>query len=166
MALTKLNYTGQGTIPIASIPTITGDKMPTGSVLQVVNAYHTASTEISTSYTTYLNPSITPILTSSKILILVTICIDMIGDSSFFAQFKRSIGGASETNLNPDIGASFYGSGNFGSANQHGLGYSITTIDSPNTTGSIEYRLQLKENNRAILSSSGDTSIVLMEIAG
>ena len=39
MALTKLNYTGQGTIPIASIPTITGAKMPAGSVIQTKNFY-------------------------------------------------------------------------------------------------------------------------------
>jgi hypothetical protein len=37
MALTKLNYTGQGTIPIASIPTITGAKMPAGSIIHTVS---------------------------------------------------------------------------------------------------------------------------------
>lgn len=139
--------------------------LPSGSVLNTVTAYHTTSTEISTSYTTYVNPSITPSSSSSKILVIVTICVDIIGDSNFTAVIKRSIGGT-QSPLNPDIGSSFYGSGNFGSANQHGLCYAITTLDSPNTTSSIEYRLQLVESGRVLLSHSGDTSIVLMEIKG
>ena len=101
-----------------------------------------------------------------KILVLVTICVDIIGDSYFNARIKRSIGGASDTNLNPDIGNSFYGSGNFGSANQHGLCYSINTIDSPSTTSAVEYKLELSESGRVLLSHSGDTSVTLMEIKG
>ena len=38
MALTKLNYTGQGTIPIANIPTITGAKLPTIPINKMPNA--------------------------------------------------------------------------------------------------------------------------------
>ena len=39
-------------------------------------------------------------------------------------------------------------------------------IDSPNTTSAVEYKLQLKEVNRVLLSHSGDTSVTLMEIKG
>ena len=166
MALTKLNFGGSQTSLVASnIPTLTSASMPTNSILNVVNEYHTSSTEVSTSYTTYLNPSITPSSTSSKILIIATICVDIIGDSHFTAVIKKAIGGT-QSSLSPDIGSSFYGSGNLGSANQHGLGYAITTIDSPNTTSAVEYRLQLVESGRVLLSHSGDTSMILMEIAG
>ena len=140
--------------------------LPSGSIVNTVTEYHTASTEISTSMTTYVSPSITPTATSSKILVLVTICVDILGDSNFTARVKRSIGGASDTNLNPDIGNSFYGSGNFGSANQHGLCYSINAIDSPNTTSAVEYKLQFSDVNRVLLSHSGDTRVTLMEMKG
>ena len=41
MALTKLNYTGQGTIPIASIPTITSDKLASGVFKRQYSAKNT-----------------------------------------------------------------------------------------------------------------------------
>jgi hypothetical protein len=72
MALTKLNYTGQGTIPIASIPTITGTKMPAGSVIQIPTPVlsNTITVHNTTSFTnTNLVLSITPTSTSSKVLV-------------------------------------------------------------------------------------------------
>ena len=167
MSLIKLNATRglQGSLPAVSGASLTGI-LSSGSVLNTVTEYHTTSTEISTSFTTYVSPSITPSATNSKILVLVTICVDILGDSNFNAKVLRSIGGASDTALNPDIGESFYGAGNLGSANQHGLCYAINAIDSPNTTSAVEYKLQLKEVNRVLLSHSGDTSVTLMEIKG
>ena len=170
MSLIKLNATRglQGSLPAVSGASLTGI-LSSGSVLNTVTEYHTTSTEISTSFTTYVSPSITPTATNSKILILVTICVDIIGDSNFNAKVLRSIGGASDSVLNPDIGESFFGAGNLGSANQHGLCYPINIIDSPNTTSAVEYKLQLKEGGntaRVLLSHSGDTSVTLMEIKG
>ena len=169
MALTRVKTSAlsQGSSFLTSVTAsdVTSN-LPSGSVLNTVTEYHTASTEISTSMTTYVSPSITPTATNSKILVLVTICVDMIGDSNFNARLKRSIGGASDTNLNPNIGNSFYGSGNLGSANQHGLCYSINTIDSPSTTSAVEYKLELSESGRVLLSHTGDTSVTLMEIKG
>ena len=169
MTLIKLNATRglQGSLPAVSGANLTGiDAVSSGSVINTVSEYHTTSTEISTTMTTYVSPSITPTATNSKILVLVTICVDIIGDSYFNARVKRSIGGASDSNLNPDIGNSFYGSGNLGSANQHGMGYAIIALDSPNTTSAVEYKLQLSETGRILLSHSGDTSVTLMEIKG
>ena len=168
MALTRVKSAGvtSGSFVASVTASDVTSNLPSGSILNTVTEYHTASTEISTSMTSYVSPSITPTATSSKILVLVTICVDIIGDSYFNAQVKRSIGGASDTNLNPDIGNSFYGSGNFGSANQHGLCYSINTIDSPSTTSAVEYKLKLSESGRVLLSHSGDTSVTLMEIKG
>ena len=159
-----------GALPAISGASLTGiDGVSTGSIINTVTEYHTASTEISTSFTTYISPLITPTATNSKILILATICVDIIGDSNFTARLARSIGGASNSVLNPDIGNSFYGSGNLGNANQHGLGYAIIAIDSPNTTSAVEYKLQMYEQGntaRVLLSHSGDSSVTLMEIKG
>ena len=146
MALTKLNFGGSQTALVASnIPALSSTQLPSNSIINTVTEYHTTSTEISTSFTTYVSPSITPTATNSKILVLVTFTVDIIGDSNFNAKVLRSIGGASDSVLNPDIGESFYGAGNLGSANQHGLCYAINTIDSPNTTSAVEYKLQLRE---------------------
>ena len=71
---------GSGTIALqnqlsgmttASLPTLTGTEMPTGSVLQVVSNVVTSNTTTSsTSYqATTLQASITPSSTSSKILV-------------------------------------------------------------------------------------------------
>ena len=72
MALTKLNYTGQGTIPIASIPTITAAKMPTDSILQVKKVTWTAQTQITTqTFTDVVDGtfSFTPLSASSTLKI-------------------------------------------------------------------------------------------------
>ena len=68
MTLTKLNYTGQGTIP----PT----KLPTNSVLQVISTTKTDTQTITGSSfvdITGLSATITPSSTSSKILISINV---------------------------------------------------------------------------------------------
>ena len=80
MALTKLNYTGQGTIPDASlptipigkIPTITAAKMPTDSILQVKKV--TWTSEFQSGSTTFVDISngtfsFTPLSASSTLKI-------------------------------------------------------------------------------------------------
>ena len=172
MTLIKLNATRGllGALPAVSGANLTGiDAVSSGSVINTVTEYHTASTALTTSFVTRISPTITPSATNSKILVLVAICVDIIGDSQFTAKIVRSIGGASDTALNPDIGNSFYGSGNLGSANQHGLGYAIHAIDSPNTTSAVEYKLQMHEQgntSNVLLSHSGDSSMTLLEIKG
>ena len=82
MALTKLNYTGQGTIPIASIPILTGANMPAKSVLQSITTTDgTAAIYTSTDSAnpkTVISGSITPSATNSKILITGFIQIGVI----------------------------------------------------------------------------------------
>ncbi len=66
MALTKLNFSGQPTVPSA--------KMPTGSVLQVVSDTPTSSmTTSSSNYNFIISKAITPSSTSSKILIMAVV---------------------------------------------------------------------------------------------
>ena len=72
MALTKLNYTGQGTIPIANIPTITSAKMPSDTILQVKKVTWTAQfTTAATTYTdiTQATLNFTPIVANSTLKI-------------------------------------------------------------------------------------------------
>ena len=178
MALTKLNFSGQPVLPSASIPnltasqipTLTASQMPTGTVLQTVEAYNNTSTPLTSGFTTILEPNITPSSTSSKIIIMATMNVDVFGDSSVTCRFKRDIsGGSGEENLNPNYGQFMTGSGNFGSSNQHGQGYSIIAVDSPNTTSLTKYKLQMIEGGNAAnvyANHSGHTSMFLMEIAG
>jgi len=72
MALTKLNYTGQGTIPIANIPTITSAKMPSDTILQVKKV--TWTTQFETAATTFTDItqatlSFTPTMANSTLKI-------------------------------------------------------------------------------------------------
>lgn len=170
MALTKLNFSGQPSLPAASIPALTASQMPTGTVLQTVEATNNTSTGLTSSFTTILEPNITPSSTSSKIIIMATINVDVIGDSSVTCRFKRDIsGGSGEENLNPNYGQFMTGSGNFGSSNQHGQGYSIIAVDSPNTTNLTEYKLQMLEGgntSNVLANHSGHSSMLLMEIKG
>jgi len=175
MALTKLNFSGQPVLPSASIPnltasqipTLTASQMPTGTILQTVEANNKTSTALTSGFTTILEPNITPSSSSSKIIIMATINVDIIGDSNFTARFKRDIsGGSGEENLNPNNSQFLYGAGNYGSANQHGMGFSIIAVDSPNTTNLTEYKLQLIESNNVLANHSGHTSMLLMEIKG
>jgi len=72
MALTKLNYTGQGTIPIAKIPTITAAKMPSDTILQVKKVTWTSQTQITTqTFTDVVDGtfSFTPLSASSTLKI-------------------------------------------------------------------------------------------------
>jgi len=155
MALTKLNYTGQGTIPIASIPTITGAKMPAGSVIQtkhVVMKNIQRNTTIN-SYTLVsdgtdsLQLSITPTSTSSKILITSAINSHshnaqgggfvVIRGSSYNASNRvvspTSFGSRTPTN----IGGTWTGDG--GGDDRMLMNASCVLLDSPSTTSSTTY---------------------------
>ena len=157
MALTKLNYTGQGTvpdaslptIPISKIPTITGAKMPAGSAIQVKEHYRSRSSttiNLSTSFEAVLTTLVTPLDVNSTFCVRVDFCADILGDSHFDAQLRRDVSGGSETTIG-DTGNAFNDCGNLGSANQHGIGYSMSFIDTPNTTSNIEYKFYARENS-------------------
>ena len=162
MALTKLNYTGQGTIPSA--------KMPTGSVIQVVSTtYQTEATTTSTSFVdTGLTFSITPQFSSSKVFINV---------SQAFA-FAQSTENQWQGNLIIADGSNnviFGGTGydQFRIKNAFALGWqtNLQVLHSPNTTSSFTYKTRMKAvlsgtNVYAQYAGSAPSSITLMEIAG
>ena len=143
--------------------------LPTGSVLQVVNATYstTTSSSSSTFADTGLTASITPTSSSSKILVLVNqagcgkdsndtyLMLRLLRGSTTISDFERTGGGTASTARN------FMGS------------CSVCYLDSPATTSSTTYKTQLaSSNNNAIvytqLNNGGVTAmstITLLEIA-
>ena len=141
--------------------------LPTGSVLQVVNA--TYSTETSNSTSTYadtgLSASITPTSSSSKILIIVNQqgCQKRLGsiDNGLTLRLMRN---SSELSIFQLYGG-YTGSNTYNYFSAIGGNY----LDSPATTSLVTYKTQFKnEVNGASVTVQGVSStstITLLEIA-
>ncbi len=163
MALTKLNFTGQPTVPSAN--------MPTGSVLQVVSAED--DTSFSTSSTSFQSTSvtatITPSSTSSKILIICQLSLIQItgtGNGSHMeAQIQR---GGSVIGKTIDHGTrELAGTGN---TDNVGTSAILTALDSPSTTNATTYTIFIRARNSVVTAEINEDDsgsvITLMEIAG
>lgn len=178
MALTKLNYTGQGTIPIASIPTITSAKMPAGSVLQTVQA-QLAQTQItisSQSFTdTGLNLNIISISANSKFLCTLSSggWFDLgNGTASMWVTIRRNSSGGSY-----DYVTNGYGN-NYGLLRMSGDGgsynikpYSAQILDSPSVLANVtlNYKVVCRVNTHSSAFQASDRGIptlIVQEIAG
>jgi hypothetical protein len=140
-------------------------RLPTGSVLQVVNA--TYATEVSTSTSTYidtgLTASITPLFSTSKILVTAHqngvdkrtgntyIAIQLQRNGSNIIQMATVAAGTGTTAIN-DVGT-----------------VSIDYLDSPATTSSTTYKTQFNSNGNVAVAyvqkDSAASTITLMEIA-
>jgi len=156
------SLTGTQNIPKATLPT--------GSVLQVVNAtYATSTTTSSSTFTdTGLTASITPSSSASKILVFVNMCGcgKRTNDTSLALKLVRN----STDILKIDEHAGFTnttGRITIGSV-------STSYLDSPATTSSTTYKVQFASNaNNALVqindyyNSNGNTTctMTLMEIA-
>jgi len=149
-----------------------------GKILQVVTGTKTDKlSTTSTSYVDVVSASITPSSTSSKILILVRLSWCTTGHS--FAKLLR---GATSIALGDAAGVreqvSLY-NGNYG-ATYHIESSSLTWLDSPSTTSSTTYKIQVASAynsytttvNGAYTDSDVDymgrtvSSITLLEVAG
>jgi hypothetical protein len=141
-------------------------------VLQVVQGTTSTSVNIaSTSYTdTGITATITPTLTSSKILVIVSATvvsqretnatrgnfINLVRSSTQIFERKTFEHGA--------LGASLY--------IEESIDGSFAKIDSPNTTASVTYKVQGKvstsDNNTLLIfqRDGSDSTITLIEIAG
>ena len=142
--------------------------LPAGSVLQVVsNLDATYLTTTSTSYVdTSLSVAITPSNTSSKILILTYIQVfgaETSGLSTLgMVQLVRNA-----TSLTGDVQYRSYDYG--GSGAQISLPVSLSYLDSPSSTESLTYKIQIKlvdGDSVRVNSDSMKSSIIAMEIAG
>ena len=153
------------TLPTTTGTLVTSNAMPTGSVLQVVNAtYAVTTSNTSGSYVdSGLTASITPSSASNKILVIVNqLGCGKNGNTYMLARLKRSStvlavlsGGSGYTNSTA--------SNNFG-----GLG--MTWLDSPATTSSTTYSTEfataVATNQVYVQGNSENSTITLMEIKG
>jgi hypothetical protein len=136
--------------------------LPTGSVLQVVNA--TYATETSTSSTSYistgLTATITPSSTSSKILIIVSNMMNApAGNNSNFTVFRVTVSGTNLTGAGGFV--AFFGAGAT-------TGVTVNYLDSPATTSAQTYTCAYKVSGGTgqVQAGSGTATMTLMEIAG
>lgn len=142
-SLTALNATN------ISSGTLAKARLPAGSVLQVVQTTKTDSfSTISTSYTTFISVSITPISSSSKILVTFGTNGGTAGDVAhgYLAIFR----GATQLFQADTAGSRRGATSVINTATQQQLYYGGTFLDSPATTSSTTYTIQ-------VLSSNGTT---------
>jgi hypothetical protein len=139
--------------------------MPTGSVIQTVNAaYSTQTSTSSSSYTdTGLTASITPTSSSSKILVIVSVngVYKNGSNASIGLNVMRNATQITQIAIN---GLSYTGDT---SANQ--TSGSINYLDSPAATSATTYKVQFKNGassgaNVTINDSSCTSTITLLEI--
>jgi hypothetical protein len=157
-------YASNGTA-ISGETQISATNMPTGSVIQVVTA--STSTSVSTGSSTFvtsgLSASITPLFTTSKILIIVSQQV-----FSTVAQGQTSMRIVrGSTAVTPQ-----YDYANWGATSSNMINVSIQAYDSPSTTSSTTYtsQIRLASGSGSINAQYGDGSgqgssfITLMEI--
>ena len=162
-----LDLNSQGTLVL---PTVPHAKMPSGSVLQVVqltSAARITSTTVNTWYNTNNTLSITPQFANSKIL--VTVCQPTV---------VRSSGTEVRGGMRLMRGSSaIWNEGNFreiimingaGDVNEHGSIIHMEQLDSPNSTSAVTYTVQanLISSTFYILGHTHGARMTLMEIAG
>ena len=171
MALTRINNN--------SLSNVTSAGLPSGTVLQVKQAAKTdVFSTASTSFVdvTDMSVNITPSSTNSKILIQLSLSLG--ANAGSFACFPRMLRGstvihAADTDYGNGIEAAFM----FEAGANTVFPLSWTYLDSPSTTSSTTYKLQMRVNtstgyvNRqsSMTDSSwsgGVSSLTLMEIAG
>ena len=164
-ALVLTNATGLPAAQLTGTQTLPKGTLPTGSVLQVVNAtYSTATSNSTGTYAdTGLTASITPTSATSKILVIVhqadvfkstndtSVRLRLVRGATDIVQFSlfAAGNGTTATNVNGSVGTSF--------------------LDSPATTSSTTYKTTFAStgsNAVATVQFSNSTStITLMEIA-
>ena len=161
---------------------VTSSKLSAGKILQVVSVVDDTDTSItSATYTdTGLSANITPISTSSKVLVIVNHAIYLSrSTTSVYGGYKLLRGSTDIFNPNPNDGNGPYGLGYYsGEANGTVLSVMHTTqfLDSPSSTSQQTYKTQ----GRVYIASSsanirfnynaagndGKSVMTLMEVAG
>ena len=176
-----------GTIPSTSnvvasaiTGTISGTRLPTGSVLQVIQTTKSdVFTTTSTSYTdvTGLSVSITPTSATSKILVFGTIIISNTGDMAAM-QLVR---GSTPIQVGTAASNRYAATADFRASADGAVSAAIPLnfLDSPSTTSSTTYKIQVsaKVSGTTRVNTAGDdvdqtnrgrfmSTITVMEIAG
>jgi len=140
-------------------------QLPAGSVLQVVQGtYNTYSTSTSTSYIdSGLTASITPKSTSSKILVVSSMWFMIAGNAQGMDCGMNIVRNSTQIweSLNQAINVYNQGSA---TGVEFGVPVSLNYLDSPATTSSTTYKIQVKKGNGSEIRWRSGT-IILMEIA-
>jgi len=182
IAAVNANTITSGTIPVAQIPQLTGAKMPTGSVLQVVSTTKTDTfTTTSTSFTdiTGLSVSITPTSATSKILVIYSSQISTTaGEYSSFYQMVRGSTAICLGDANGSRTRATNWNRSTGTGGDQTWVVSQNYLDSPSTTSATTYKIQgyvqsggTFSVNRSIswgdasAIATGTSTITVMEIA-
>ena len=136
-------------------------RLPTGSVLQVVQATtgSTTTTTTSTYVDTALTASITPSSTTSKIL--VTVYCGAVTKTANDLQMNFQI-------LRGSTGIFLASALNNNSAATSGSNPTFVYLDSPSTTSATTYKVQIADRDNVgtvTFNQNGTATITLMEIA-
>lgn len=146
--------------------TISGARLPSGSILQVVQS--TTTTQTSTTSTTFVNTaltaSITPSSTSSKILIVVSAVMEATSSGELWSTIFR--GTVTGTNLG--AGTSGFGRILFTPVAQTNAFLSISYLDAPATTSSQQYTLAIRRSAGGTVyanANAATSTMTLIEVA-
>ena len=140
-----------------------GADMPAGSVLQVVQASNSTSLGVnSTSYVdTPFTATITPTSTSSKILVMWTIQVHLVGSNKGIGtKLLSGSTGVYES-------ASSYDVYSAATTNDLRIRPTWSYLDSPSTTSAVTYKVQAKTYGGTVTLNdvNNASQIILMEIA-
>jgi hypothetical protein len=159
-----------------STGTLAAARLPAGSVLQVVST--TKTDTFSTSSTSFvdvtgLSVSLTPSSASNKIYVVASLCL---GGTTFSVNQFRIVRGSTAIAVPSDGTWQFTGAfyTESGSNAQSAINAPVGTIlDSPNTTSSVTYKIQMQTNNSPVYLNRraenadfrGVSTLTIMEIA-
>lgn len=149
---------------------ILGSQLPAGTVLQVVSVTKTDSySQSTTSYTNVpgLSISITPTSSTSKFLLITSLCLSggIAGSHTMFANFARN---------GTVIGNGAYGTSYPASpSTDFPISHSITYLDSPASTSATTYTVQISCDNTTTVyvnrsstrAGIGSSTFTVLEIA-
>ena len=140
---------GYGTVPVAQIPQLTTAKMPTGSVLQVIQVAKTDTFSAQPGQNTWvditgLSVSITPTSATSKILVFIDVAVSHTVSTTGAANV-RLVRGSTPIYIGDAAGsrARSIASWPYDFTQYSLIRYSGVYLDSPATTSSTTYKYQI-----------------------
>ena len=154
IATVNANTITSGTIPLAQVPRLTGVKMPTGSVLQVVQTVKSDTFSASPAQTVFvditgLSVSITPTSATSKILVFIDVAVGSSTTTTGTCNVRLVrnstpiyIGDAAGSRARSIMSFPYVADAQFDI-----FRYSGVYLDSPATTSSTTYKYQIAGQN-------------------
>ena len=160
-----------GTVLVGGTQNIPKAALPTGSVLQVVQAeYSTSTSTTSGTFTdSGLTASITPTSSTSKILVLINQQIRAVKSGSADTGYGlRILRGSTTIFTRDDSATAQYYTTQAGTSADLRYQNTMIYLDSPATTSSTTYKTQINSFNTSTVAAqhgSQPSTITLMEIA-